>query len=127
VVFWGVGKWCWMLWESGTAYALNSAGIVDDKTLFEAAGLNRKTASAYEQLLVNLMVIDRVPAWQAFRQGRGTSHRAASVRARRAHPGRADRYPLGVGRARIASAKRSHRLAFSICAAPPWPSSSRSP
>jgi hypothetical protein len=49
------------------AYALSSAGIVEDKTLFEAAGLNRKTALGYEQLLVNLMVIDRVPAWSSNR------------------------------------------------------------
>ncbi len=49
------------------AYALNSAGLVEDKTLLEAAGLNRKTATAYEQLLVNLMVVDRVPAWTSNR------------------------------------------------------------
>jgi uncharacterized protein len=49
------------------AYALSSAGIVEDKTLFDAAGLNRKTALAYEQLLVNLMVADRVPAWTSNR------------------------------------------------------------
>lgn len=49
------------------AYALNSAGVVEDKTLYEAAGINRKTAIAYEQLLVNLMVVDRVPAWTSNR------------------------------------------------------------
>jgi len=49
------------------AYALNSAGIVEDKTLFEAEGLNRKTAMAYEQLLVNLMVIDRAQPWTSNR------------------------------------------------------------
>ena len=49
------------------AYALNSAGIVEDKTLFEAAGLNRKTAMAYEQLLVNLMVIYRAQPWTSNR------------------------------------------------------------
>lgn len=49
------------------AYALNSAGVVDDKTLFEAAGLNRKTAAAYEQLLINLMVIERVQPWMSNR------------------------------------------------------------
>ncbi|MBI5160116.1 MAG: DUF4143 domain-containing protein [Micrococcales bacterium] len=49
------------------AYARNSAGIVEDKTLFEAAGLNRKTAMAYEQLLVNLMVIDRAQPWRSDR------------------------------------------------------------
>ena len=45
------------------AYALGSAGVVQDKTLFEAAGVNRKTAVAYEQLLANLMVIARIPPW----------------------------------------------------------------
>src|SRR3990172_5407297 len=49
------------------AYALNSAGIVEDKTLFEASGLNRKTALGYEQLLVNLMVIERAQAWTSNR------------------------------------------------------------
>ena len=45
------------------SYALNTAGVVEDKTLLEAAGLNRKTALAYEQLLINLLVVERVPAW----------------------------------------------------------------
>ena len=49
------------------AYALNSAGLVEEKTLFEAAGLNRKTAMAYEQLLVNLMVVDRTSPWRSNR------------------------------------------------------------
>lgn len=45
------------------AYALNSAGIVEDKTLYDAAGINRKTALAYERLLSDVMAVDRVPAW----------------------------------------------------------------
>lgn len=49
------------------AYALSSAGLVDDKTLFETAGLNRKTALAYEQLLLNLMVVDRTSPWRTNR------------------------------------------------------------
>jgi predicted AAA+ superfamily ATPase len=49
------------------AYSLSSAGVVADKTLFDAAGLNRKTALAYEQLLVNLMVIERVQPWTSNR------------------------------------------------------------
>lgn len=49
------------------AYALSSAGLVEDKTLFDAAGLNRKTAAAYEQLLINLMVIERVQPWTSNR------------------------------------------------------------
>jgi uncharacterized protein len=49
------------------AYASSSAGLVDDKTLYDAAGINRKTAVAYEQLLRNLFVVDAVPAWTSNR------------------------------------------------------------
>jgi uncharacterized protein len=49
------------------AYALNSAGIVADKTLYESAGVNRKTALAYERLLSNLSVIEAIPAWSTNR------------------------------------------------------------
>jgi predicted AAA+ superfamily ATPase len=45
------------------ALALNSAGIVADSTLIEAAGVDRKTAAAYERLLANLFVLEVVPAW----------------------------------------------------------------
>lgn len=45
------------------AYALNSAGIVDEKTLYTAAGIDRKTANSYERLLANLMVAEPLPAW----------------------------------------------------------------
>ena len=49
------------------AYALSSAGIPDDKTLYGAAGINRKTAIAYERLLANLLVVDATPAWTSNR------------------------------------------------------------
>jgi predicted AAA+ superfamily ATPase len=49
------------------AYALSTAGLVEDKTLYEAAGVNRKTGDAYEQLLRNLLVADTVPAWTSSR------------------------------------------------------------
>lgn len=49
------------------AYALNSAGIVSDIALFRAAGINRKTAVAYERLLTNLFVVEAVPAWASNR------------------------------------------------------------
>lgn len=49
------------------ALALNTAGVVDDKTLYEAAGINRKTAIAYEQLLRNLLVLEAVTAWTSNR------------------------------------------------------------
>lgn len=45
------------------AYALNSAGLVDDQTLIDATGLNRKTALSYEQTMVNLFMAERIPAW----------------------------------------------------------------
>ncbi len=49
------------------AYALNTAGIVHERTLFEAAGINRKTAQAYERLLTNLVVVEALPAWTSNR------------------------------------------------------------
>lgn len=49
------------------AYALNSAGIVHDNTLYQAAGINSRTANAYERLLINLFVAERVPAWTSNR------------------------------------------------------------
>lgn len=50
--------------------ALNSAGIVSDSTIYEAAHLDRKTAGAYERLLSNLFVLDVVPAWLTNRLSR---------------------------------------------------------
>lgn len=49
------------------AYALNSAGVAHEKTLYDAAGINRRTALAYEQLLVNLSAVERVPPWTSNR------------------------------------------------------------
>ncbi|MBM3271548.1 MAG: ATP-binding protein [Candidatus Sericytochromatia bacterium] len=49
------------------AYALNSAGVVEDATLIDASGLNRKTANAYERLLENLLVVERIPPWTSSR------------------------------------------------------------
>lgn len=49
------------------AYALNTAGVVEDRTLYEAAGVHRKTALAYQSLLTNLLVIDALPAWTSNR------------------------------------------------------------
>lgn len=43
--------------------ALNNAGIPRDNTLYEAAGINAKTAAGYDRLLENLYVLDVVPAW----------------------------------------------------------------
>ncbi|CAN5375674.1 hypothetical protein BH23ACT9_BH23ACT9_39820 [soil metagenome] len=49
------------------AYALNVAGVVADKTLYDAAGITRTTAVAYERLLTNLMVLAPLPAWASNR------------------------------------------------------------
>lgn len=45
------------------AYALNSAGPAEHKTLYDAARINRRTALAYDRLLRRLMVVDETPAW----------------------------------------------------------------
>jgi predicted AAA+ superfamily ATPase len=45
------------------ALALNTAGIVEERTIYEAAGIDRKTALAYERLLANLLVVESTPAW----------------------------------------------------------------
>jgi predicted AAA+ superfamily ATPase len=52
------------------AYALNSAGVCPHRTIYEAAGVNRVTAIAYQQLLADLHVVDEIPAWQTNRLGR---------------------------------------------------------
>jgi predicted AAA+ superfamily ATPase len=49
------------------AYALNSAGVVEHKTIFDAAGVTRHTATAYEDLLMRLLVVDQMPTWSSNR------------------------------------------------------------
>lgn len=49
------------------AWALNSAGIVDDTTIYDSIGLNRRTHIAYEQLLTSLFVAELIPAWTSNR------------------------------------------------------------
>jgi len=49
------------------AYALNSAGVTEHATVFEAAQVTRATANAYEHLLMDLLVADHVPAWTSNR------------------------------------------------------------
>jgi uncharacterized protein len=55
-----------------TSYALNSASIADDTTIFTAAGVTKHTARAYQRLLENLLVIEEVPAWTSNRLKRLT-------------------------------------------------------
>ncbi|MGB7587246.1 MAG: DUF4143 domain-containing protein [Solirubrobacterales bacterium] len=49
------------------AYALNSAGVADHKTIFDAAQVNKLTAAAYEDLLSGLLIAEQVPAWTSNR------------------------------------------------------------
>jgi uncharacterized protein len=49
------------------AYALNSAGVTDHATIYNAAQIDRLTAGAYERLLSDLLVVDQVPAWTSNR------------------------------------------------------------
>jgi uncharacterized protein len=54
------------------ALALNTAGIVQSKTLYDAAGIDHKTASAYERLLTNLLVLETLLTWSTNRLSRMT-------------------------------------------------------
>lgn len=54
------------------AVAANSAGVVEHKTLYDAAGINRLTAVAYDGLLESLFVTEQVPAWTTNRLARIT-------------------------------------------------------
>jgi uncharacterized protein len=54
------------------ALALNTAGVVQDKTLYDAAGVTAKSAATYDRLLGNLLIVESVPAWSASRLRRLT-------------------------------------------------------
>lgn len=49
------------------AFALNSAGMAEEKTIYGAAGIDRKTALAYEGLLRDLLIVESIPAWTSNR------------------------------------------------------------
>ena len=49
------------------AWALNSAGLADDVTIYGAVGIDRRTHVAYEQVLRNTYSVDLVPAWTSNR------------------------------------------------------------
>lgn len=49
------------------AWALNSAGLADDVTIYGAVGIDRRTHVAYEQVLRNTYAVDLVPAWTSNR------------------------------------------------------------
>jgi len=46
---------------------LNSAGMADHKTIYDAAGVAKKTGERYEDLLQRLFVVDHLPAWASNR------------------------------------------------------------
>jgi predicted AAA+ superfamily ATPase len=52
------------------AVALHTAGLAEHQTLYTAAGIDRHTALAYDQLLMNLFVLDQLPAWTSNRLSR---------------------------------------------------------
>jgi len=43
--------------------ALSTAGIPTEATLVRSAGINQRTATGYDELLVNLSLLELVPAW----------------------------------------------------------------
>lgn len=49
------------------AYALNSAGVAEHKTIYDAAQVNKATAAAYDELLAGLLIAENVPAWTSNR------------------------------------------------------------
>ena len=54
------------------ALCANTAGVVEHKTLFDAAGINRETAVAYDSLFELLFLAERIPAWHSNRLNRLT-------------------------------------------------------
>ncbi|MCO5314911.1 MAG: DUF4143 domain-containing protein [Solirubrobacterales bacterium] len=55
------------------ASALNTAGVIDQSRIHQAASVSKQTGGSYEQLLSRLMVIDQVPGWRSNRLKRLTS------------------------------------------------------
>jgi predicted AAA+ superfamily ATPase len=55
-----------------TAVAANTAGVVEHKTVFDAARITRLTGVAYDGLLEMLFVAEQIPAWHSNRLNRLT-------------------------------------------------------
>ena len=49
------------------ALAASTSGLAEAKKLYDAAGINAKTAAAYDSLLANLFMIESLPAWSTNR------------------------------------------------------------
>ena len=56
-----------------TVCALHTAGVVPDTALAQPAGLNRRTASSYHEILGILRLVSDIPAWRSNRLKRLTS------------------------------------------------------
>ena len=54
------------------AYAINSGRVVQHKTVYDTAGISRKTALSYDALLRDLLVVNELPAWSTNRLKRLT-------------------------------------------------------
>jgi predicted AAA+ superfamily ATPase len=54
------------------ALCVHTAGVAAEKTVYDAAGINRMTAGAYERVLTDLFVFEAVPAWSSNRLSRLT-------------------------------------------------------
>lgn len=52
---------------------LSTAGLPTAATLYDAAGIDKRTASAYDRLLESLYLLDQVPAWSTNRLARLTT------------------------------------------------------
>jgi uncharacterized protein len=52
------------------ALALNSSGLVESRTLYDSAKINRATAEAYDRLLTSLFIVESIPAWSSNRLSR---------------------------------------------------------
>jgi uncharacterized protein len=55
-----------------SAVAANTAGIPEHKVLYDAAGIDRRTAHVYDSLLEGLFVTEQLPAWSSNRLNRLT-------------------------------------------------------
>ena len=51
------------------AVALNSAGVLDHRTIYEAAEVAKATGEAYESLLRDLLLLELLPAWRSSVRG----------------------------------------------------------
>lgn len=49
---------------------LTTASLPTDATLYETAGIDRRTADAYDRVLANLFLVDSIPAWMTNRLSR---------------------------------------------------------